>query len=292
MRIERDAIERELRAAGIGHPRVIQTGIGKDAILAAAESVRHEFAGALFVLAGAAGGLVHLENPVPPISRVIDEHGNSWTPLGAEGVQNGVTLIAVDHIVSSPADKHALPKRTGAAIVDMEGARIRGVLRAAWASVDGGARRVGHPDETLPGEVLGWITPKERRGTCARADLLVKPWLIPHIVGVVRRSNRVLPMVGRAVVEVVRAHGAAIHGIRPVGRSSGRERQVRREPRGTCQACPRRLKAAVPVPDPACSTCQQRPVLPDTREGTACRSSSADRPGDRCRRARNARSRA
>ncbi len=198
MRIERSHVERELRAAGMAGVCVVQTGIGKDAVVRASSRER----GVLFVLAGACGGLVHGED-VPGIARVVDEHGHSWTPWAAD--QRGVTLAAVDRIVSTPEEKRALAASTGAAIVDMESHAFaaecerRGI---AWTVVRGVSDT---PEETLPGEVMGWITPEgQTRTGRAALDMLRRPRLIGHIVGVVRRSNRVLPLVGKRVVEVVR----------------------------------------------------------------------------------------
>lgn len=199
MRIERSHVERELRAAGMNGVSVVQTGIGKDAIVHAAGREQ----GALFVLAGACGGLVRGDD-VPRIARVVDEHGHSWTPWVAD--PRGVTLAAVDRIVSTPEEKRGLASSTGAAIVDMESHAFaaecerRGI---AWTVVRGVSDT---PEETLPGEVMGWITPKgETRSGRAVLDMVRRPSLIGHIVGVVRRSNRVLPLVGKRVVEVVRA---------------------------------------------------------------------------------------
>ena len=198
MRIERLHVERVLRGAGMAGVRVVQTGIGKDAVVRAATREQ----ATLFVLAGACGGLAGGED-VPGIARVVDEHGQSWTPWGADS--RGVILAAVDRIVSMPGDKRALAASTGAAIVDMESHAFaaecerRGI---AWTVVRGVSDT---PEETLPGEVMGWITPEgETRTGRAVLDMLRRPRLIGHIVGVVRRSNRVLPLVGKRVVEVVR----------------------------------------------------------------------------------------
>ncbi len=198
MRIERSHVERELGRVGRAEVRVVQTGIGKEAVVRAASREQ----GALFVLAGACGGLVHGED-VPGIARVVDEQGQSWIPWGAD--QRGVILAAVDRIVSTPEEKRALAAILNAAIVDMESHAFaaecerRGI---AWTVVRGVSDT---PEETLPGEVMGWITPEgETQAGRAVLDMLRRPRLIGHIVGVVRRSNRVLPLVGKRVVEVIR----------------------------------------------------------------------------------------
>jgi hypothetical protein len=200
MRIERAAVERAVRHAGLEKVRVIQTGIGREAVLAA---IVRCAGGGLLVLAGACGGLVECGD-VPPIAMVIDEHGERWTPFGSDA--NGVTLVGLDRIVSTPGDKRALAAATGAAVVDMESHAFAAECEkkgVAWAVVRGVSDT---PEETLPAEVLGWITPEgNTRGVRAVLDMVRRPSLVPHIFGVLRRSNRVLPLVGERVVELVRA---------------------------------------------------------------------------------------
>ncbi|MFM9902052.1 MAG: hypothetical protein ACKVOT_13655 [Polaromonas sp.] len=204
MEIERRAVAREVEAARLTTAQVLRTGVGKDAIIrefrAAAEASRPR----LVILAGACGALRPVDD-VPPIARVIDEHGGEWTS-GVGMVESGRILIAVDRVVSTPADKRALADATGAAIVDMESHAFAAAcvqLGLPWAVVRGVSDT---PDETLPGEVLGWISPDGRtRNGRAVLDMIRKPSLIPHIRSVLRRSGRVLPEVGRRVVEIIRS---------------------------------------------------------------------------------------
>lgn len=212
MQIEREGVEATVRARGLRYVRVVQTGIGKDAIVRSLEHVLGttrggaggagvEPARCAVILAGACGGLGETHD-VPAIARVIDEHGGGWTPrLGAH--ESGVTLIAVDRVVATPDQKRALALRTGAAIVDMEShafaARCEH-LGVAWGIVRGVSDT---PDETLPGEVLSWITPEGGTRTVKAAlDLARKPSLVPHVVGVMRRARRVMPQVGARVCEL------------------------------------------------------------------------------------------
>lgn len=204
MKIEHDAVLSAVKSRGLGGVMVVQTGIGKDAILRTLERTLRDRAGRPpigVLLAGACGGLVHTQ-PVPPIAAIIDTHQHRWRPpLAAES--SGVTLVAVDHVVATPADKKALAESTGAAIVDMEShafaARCE-ELSIPWGVVRGVSDT---PEETLPSEVLGWITPEgNTRAFRAATDLALKPALIPHIAGVLKRSRRVLPLVGQRVCEV------------------------------------------------------------------------------------------
>lgn len=210
MHIEWTHVSRAVRCAGLTGVRVLQTGIGKDAILRALDRELHEVSKApqpsVVILAGVAGGLSAVDD-VPPISRIIDANGREWTPTHAPAhLVRGVTLIAVDEIISSPADKRALAERTGASIVDMEShafAQRCEALGLAWSVVRGVSDT---PEETLPSEVLSWVTPEgDTRTLRAIVDLARKPTLIPHMVATLRRSSRVMPKVGARVDELLRA---------------------------------------------------------------------------------------
>lgn len=204
LRIERAAVGRAIRNAGCPGARVVQTGVGKSAILAALSRELPACTPRLVILAGACGALTAVED-VPPIARIIDEHGASWTPTIAD--QGGVILVGVDRIISTPADKHTLARDTGAAIVDMEAhafARACEERGLRWAVVRGVSDT---PDETLPLEVLGWITPEgDTRSARAARDLFLHPSLIPHIAKALRRARRVLPKVGTRVVQLIQCN--------------------------------------------------------------------------------------
>ncbi|MBL8991177.1 MAG: hypothetical protein JNJ48_06310 [Phycisphaerae bacterium] len=203
MEVERAAVARALSRAGMGQVEVIRTGIGRGAVLAALDTVaRRSPRPDLVLLAGACGGLTACDE-VPPIARIVDEHGRSWRRfVGADPV--GVTLVAVDRIVSTPAEKAALARATQAAIVDMEShafAERCEALGLTWGVVRGVSDT---PHETLPGEVMRWIAPDGRTlALRAAGDMLRRPSLIPPMVRVLRRARRVLPAVGQRVVATI-----------------------------------------------------------------------------------------
>ncbi len=209
MAIEFDAVRRAFQRAGL-HPdrdptlTLRRSGIGKHAIVAAIEALARDAAPplpSLVILAGACGALRPVDD-VPAIARVIDEHGHEWSS-GLGMVASGRTLVAVDRVVSTPTDKRTLADQTGACIVDMESHAFAAAcerLGLPWAVVRGVSDT---PDETLPSEVLNWIAPDGRtRAGRAVLDMARKPWLIPHIAAVLKRSRRVLPQVGQRVVEI------------------------------------------------------------------------------------------
>jgi nicotinate (nicotinamide) nucleotide adenylyltransferase len=212
MAIEHRAVVRRFARAAF-RPEIIQTGVGKAAILRVVDRLGDRPAAerpSLVVLAGACGALAPVPD-VPPIARIIDEHDNAWAgtvdhPLAVGFEPRGVSLAAVDRIVSTPADKHALHRATGAAIVDMESHAFAAAcerLGLRYAVVRGVSDT---PDETLPEETLRWIRPDGSTRT-ARAvrDLLRRPRLIPHMIAVLRRCNRVLPQVAERVHDLLAA---------------------------------------------------------------------------------------
>lgn len=200
MEIEAAAVRRGAR--GVVGVEVIRSGIGKEAIVRAVEARagRGPVPG-LVILAGVCGALRPVDD-VPPIARVIDEHGGEWTG-GIGMVESGRTLVAVDRVVSTPGEKRALADATGAALVDMESHAFAAAcerLGLAWGVVRGVSDT---PEETLPGEVLGWITADGRtRVGRAVADMVMKPGLIPHMRRTLARSKRVLPMVAARVMSL------------------------------------------------------------------------------------------
>jgi adenosylhomocysteine nucleosidase len=203
MEIERAAVARAFVRASIPGVRVERTGVGKDAIIRTCERQLAKSRPSVIILAGVCGGLTHGPD-LPDIARIVDEHGHSWSDfLGAEPA--GTTLVAVDRIVATPAEKAALAQRTGASIVDMESHAFAEWCEKAqlrWGVVRGVSDT---PDESLPHELLNWLRPD---GTTSNGramfDMMRKPTLVPHIFKVVRRSNRVLPLVGARAVELVR----------------------------------------------------------------------------------------
>lgn len=198
MALERTQVAAALRGAGLHSIPVLQTGIGRDAVVRALDRC----SAGLVILAGACGGLRRVSD-VPPIARVVDEHGNAWTPWHADA--SGVTLAAVDRIISTPEDKRSLGAALDASIVDMESHAFAAACEGralAWSVVRGVSDT---PEETLPHEVLGWITPGgDTRAARAVLDMARRPRLIGHMAGVVRRSRRVLPLVGEHVADLIR----------------------------------------------------------------------------------------
>jgi len=203
MAVERAAVEKAVKAAGCAAVRVLQTGIGAAAIVRTVDDLatRPERPSAI-ILAGLCGGLA--EGPdVPPLARVIDEHGHAWTAfLGS--ATGGATLIGVDRIIDTPAAKRVLSARTGATVVDMESHAFaeRCQRRAVrWGIVRGVS---DNPSEELPAEILNWITASgDTLVLRAMWDMAKRPSHIPHILRFARRSKRVLPAVGKRVVELI-----------------------------------------------------------------------------------------
>jgi len=201
MEIERAAVHRAMRGRGVQSVELIRSGIGKHAVVATLDRACRAAPTGFVILAGACGALRTVDD-VPNIARVVDESGRAWT--GAFGMDpDGVTLIAVDRIISSPQAKRQLAESSGASIVDMEAHAFAAAcerIGVAWSIVRGVSDA---PDETLPERVLEWISPDGRTRTLrAVMDLARRPSLIPHMRAVLARSRRVLPRVADRVLQL------------------------------------------------------------------------------------------
>jgi hypothetical protein len=218
------AVRAALDRAGLGRIPVRLTGVGAAAAEAAIDALDPRTP--LVVMAGIGGGLAE-GPPVVVARRVVDERGGRWespsrvdrdaaagrhgTPGAGSTAGEGVTVLGVDRIISTPAEKRRLYEQTGAVVVDMES---HGLARAC-------ARRPGLPwavvrgvsdahDEAIPEQLVRWFDPRGRLILRRLAgDLAVRPWLTPSLVRLGRRSRRVLPLVGERVTALVRAFLAA-----------------------------------------------------------------------------------
>lgn len=218
------AVRAALDRAGLDRIPVRLTGVGAAAAEAAVDALDPR--APLVVMAGIGGGLAE-GPPVVVARRVVDERGGRWEspsrvdrdaaagPPGAAGTGSawggGMTVLGVDRIISTPAEKRRLHEQTGAVVVDMES---HGLARACarrprlpWAVVRGVSD--GH-DETIPERLVRWFDPRGRLILRRLAgDLAVRPWLAPSLVRLGRRSRRVLPLVGERVASLVRELMAA-----------------------------------------------------------------------------------
>ena len=223
MNIEYRAIARAVRNARLPEDMVsvVQTGIGAHAIERTLGSLSTN-SGAIqgVILAGVCGGLRHTSE-VPRLACVLNRRGRRW-PIGRDGwavkidhpsepgvdrtnqKELGASLVGVDDLVPGPNEKRDLADQTGADLVDMESHTFAAHcerLGLRWAVVRGVSDR---PGDVLPTELLGWITTAgDTRPVRAVTDMLRRPSLIPHTVAAVRRSSRVLKLVGERVVELI-----------------------------------------------------------------------------------------
>lgn len=196
-------MDTEERAArkGVARARaeaaVIRTGIGAAAIVAGLErAVRAASSGPpLVILFGVAGALADAPD-APPVDRVTDESGRVWTcsvSPPADGDPAHVSVVGVDRLVPTPAEKTALRTRTGALLVDMESHAFAAAASAAgapFAVVRGVSDGPGHE---LPAQTLNWVAPdgRSRPGRFVR-DVLTSPSLIPTVM-------RTMPQVFRGL---------------------------------------------------------------------------------------------
>lgn len=207
---ERRAVCAALHRADLDGATVLLTGIGRDAVAAAVRNLSHR--PAIVVLAGICGGLVDVPDVVTT-SRVVDEQGGAWDPPIAPG--DGVVLVGVDRLISTAAQKRHLHRATGAAVVDMES---HGFARACEAWSEGGPLRWAvvrgvsdRFDEAIPEQLVRWIDPRGRMiASHVAADVARRPWLVPSLLRLGKRSRRVLPLVGRRVAGLIREASAVM----------------------------------------------------------------------------------
>jgi adenosylhomocysteine nucleosidase len=108
-------------------------GVGREAARRAARLIIDGHRPRLLVSAGFGGGL----DPTRARGAIIEpavargeEPTSELLPLAAAG-QGGETIVTVDRIVRTPAEKAALAAATGAAVVDMETLAVAAVAREA-----------------------------------------------------------------------------------------------------------------------------------------------------------------
>lgn len=212
MEIERSALAHALQAAGLaGSVEVLRSGVGRERIVATLEAAagRRRRPPRMVILAGCAGALTDVPlNHAAPITRVVSESGQSWTPTRTDPHPTGpaATLLAVDRLIDQPSEKRALHARTGASLVDMESHAL-----AEWCERRGWpwavARGVSDgPDHRVPGIVLSWLNPDgTSRAGKAAADLAIRPWLWGQITTLVRHTGRATALAGAQAARLAQA---------------------------------------------------------------------------------------
>lgn len=167
------------------------------------------------ILAGVAGGL--REGVLcPPVQRVIDAHGNAWTPtirLEPGAGESGTTLIGVDAPVGEPADKGALADAHDATLVDCEShafGRTAAELGMAWGVVRAVSDGV---TDRLPPEVLAWTDERGRtRVARVMGDLARHPSLLSVSRRLARDAGRAMNAVADALDRMLAIHDGETHG--------------------------------------------------------------------------------
>jgi hypothetical protein len=158
--------------------------------------------GSLVVLAGVAGGLTdaHRDGAVR-VGSVVAPDGREWrAEVPGSWADPTVRCLAADEVLATPAAKRAAAAATGAAIVDLESAAFARIASARgwrWAIVRGISDAV---DDRLPDGVAGWTdhSGRTRVGEVA-ASLLARPWVLPQVIALGRRSAAAMRAVDAAL---------------------------------------------------------------------------------------------
>jgi hypothetical protein len=140
---------------------------------------------------------------------VIDSRGEQYVPTirtSSDDHSQGVTLLGVDSVLTTPTEKREWHARTGAALVDMEShafARTCTERGIPWGVVRGVS---DSETEALPPEVLDWVRPDGgTRILRPIVDILRKPRLLPAAARLARRSASSLPRVAGEAAQIARA---------------------------------------------------------------------------------------
>jgi nucleoside phosphorylase len=147
----------------------------------------------------AAGALV-----VP--EAVVTGVGARYPTAALPGLRAAGTLLAVDEVVATPADKARLWMETGAVAVDLES----GVI-GAWAASRGipvaAVRGVSDTaDEAVPADLAALVEPGGRVKTAqALRTMLARPRAIADALTLRRGTDRALQVVAAALARMSRA---------------------------------------------------------------------------------------
>jgi adenosylhomocysteine nucleosidase len=174
--IEAQAVERrmtnrrEVLAAGLAFHEATLAGrrvawcvggVGQERAARAARLLVDGHRPAVLVAAGFAGGLdpdFARGSIVIPAAVRGESPGAESLPLAAES--GGPTLVTVDRIVATPADKAALRAASGGAIVDMETLAVATVARAAGIPCRAVRVISDAAGDELPPDVTRLVTPQ------------------------------------------------------------------------------------------------------------------------------------
>ena len=161
--------------------------------------------GSLVVLAGVAGGLAdHFRAGAARVATVRDASGRSWTaPIPPGWTGRRATCLSVDAPLGDPAAKRAAAAAHGADIVDMEAAAFAEVATTRgwrWAIVRGISDAVDH---RLPAGIDRWTDRwgETQLGTVV-GDLATRPWILPSVVALGRRSRAAMGAVRDALLQL------------------------------------------------------------------------------------------
>lgn len=167
------------------------------------------------ILAGCCAGLCAGAELGGVIERILTPDGREFRPtmiLDAAAGAARRTLVAVDAVLTTPAAKAELWRRTGAELADMESHALAAAVAttgARWCVLRGVSDT---HNESLPEQAGMWITPDGRTRTGRVVmDLMKAPWLTPGVMNLARRTGVGLAQVA-AQLDALLAQPAAMAG--------------------------------------------------------------------------------
>ena len=231
-RLRLSAVEKALFKGSYASQNVLVTitGVGRQRACQGIEQILDKHRPQRLILIGFAGGLntSMKAGDLVDVSGVMNTQGNRvelscddrWLPhygdhsgLSKQGPTRWVSdLITLDRLVSSPHEKHALHKRYGAGVVDMESYHVAR-LATKWGVPIRILRAVSDPvDTTLPIESLTWTRPDGRTNLAAvGAYLARRPWQLGIMISLARHASRAAEALAAAVANEIQAIADGVH---------------------------------------------------------------------------------
>jgi adenosylhomocysteine nucleosidase len=161
--------------------------------------------GSLVVLAGVAGGLADgFRAGAARVATVRDTNGHMWSAsIPTSWTGRRATCLSVDAPLADPAAKRAAGIAHAADIVDMESAAFADVATTRgwrWAIIRGISDAV---DDRLPAGIDRWTDQwgETQLGTVA-GDLATRPWMLPAVIALGRRSRAAMHAVRDALLQL------------------------------------------------------------------------------------------
>ncbi len=206
--IETEAAGLKARYASDPMVDLLITGVGRERVVARLSAYLDRRAPRRVLHVGVAGGL----DPSLATGRVLDfsqVRRLDETPINLPGADEGRTLLSVDAIAATPAEKRGLFEQTGADAVDMETYHAARLLEERRVPLHAIRAICDDAGMALPPESAGWVDDTGRPRAAAAVRYLL---LHPHRLGAMLKLQRAMKQATASLTDaVVRTVEASRH---------------------------------------------------------------------------------